>query len=243
MLFERLAPAARPLSAALRRSAERGYRIARNLGLGGINALASWLIVVPASAAAAYWALDWRPPWLAGVPGLAFDLLILDLWIYWWHRANHVVPFLWRFHLVHHLDEFLDATSALRFHAGEVLLSAIVRAGVIFVLDIPLASVVIFETLVAMFTMFHHSNVRLPPRLERLVSLLIVTPSIHWVHHHAIRRDTDSNYATVLSAWDRVFASRSPTSRTADMPIGVEAHHELPFFRLLVQPLRPDRGG
>ncbi|MDP9138316.1 MAG: sterol desaturase family protein, partial [Pseudomonadota bacterium] len=87
VLFERLAPAARPLSAALQRGSERGYRIVRNLGLGGINAIASWLVVVPASAAAAQWGLDWRPAWLMGAPGLAFDLLVLDLWIYWWHRA------------------------------------------------------------------------------------------------------------------------------------------------------------
>jgi sterol desaturase/sphingolipid hydroxylase (fatty acid hydroxylase superfamily) len=240
MLFERLAPAARPLSKALQAGAERGYRIAKNLGFGGLNAIVSWLIVVPASAVAAQWALDWRPAWLLGGAGLAVDLLLLDLWIYWWHRANHVVPFLWRFHVVHHLDEFLDATTALRFHAGEVLLSAFVRAGVIYVLDIDLTSVVAFETMIALSTMFHHSNVKLPARLERPLSWLIVTPSIHWVHHHALRRDTDSNYATVLSVWDRVFASRSPTARTPDMPIGVERQHDLPFLTLMAKPARPD---
>jgi sterol desaturase/sphingolipid hydroxylase (fatty acid hydroxylase superfamily) len=240
MACERLAPAARPLSALLQKSAARGWRIAKNLGFGGVNAVVSWLIVVPVSALAATWALDWRPAWLACMPGLVLDLFILDLWIYWWHRANHVVPFLWRFHMVHHLDEFLDATSALRFHAGEVVLSAAARAGVIYVLDIALASVFIFETLVAIFTMFHHSNVRLLERLERPLSLLIVTPSIHWVHHHAIRRDTDSNYSTVLSVWDRLFATRSSTVRTPDMPIGVERRYDLPFLRLIVQPAKGD---
>ncbi len=243
MLVERLAPAARPLAAGLRRQAQRTYRLARNLGLGAINAIVSWLIVVPVSAVAAHWALGWRPSLLAGNAGMVFDLLVLDLWIYWWHRANHEVPFLWRFHLVHHLDEFLDATSALRFHAGEVLLSAMARAGVIYVLAIPLTSVVIFETLLAVFTMFHHSNVKLPPRLEHVLSLVVVTPSIHWVHHHAVRSDTDSNYASVLSLWDKVFASRSPTSRTADMEIGVERRRDLPFLRLVAEPLREDRDG
>ena len=75
------------------------------------------------------------------------DLLLLDCWIYWWHRINHRLPLLWRFHEVHHLDEMLDTTSALRFHFGEVVLSSFVRAGLIFMLAMPLASVVVFEVL------------------------------------------------------------------------------------------------
>lgn len=243
LVCERLAPAARPLAAALQERWQRGFRLVRNLSLGLVNAVASWLVVVPVSAVAASWALEWRPPWLAGTPGLVLDLAVLDLWIYWWHRANHVVPFLWRFHVVHHLDEFLDATSALRFHAGEVVLSAAARAGVIYLMDVPLTSVVVFETLIALTTMFHHSNVRLPAPIEQPLSRLIVTPSIHWVHHHARREDTDSNYATVLSLWDRVFASHSPTQRTADMPIGVERQHDLPLLSLVVRPLREGNDG
>ena len=110
------------------------------------------------------------------------------LWIYWWHRANHELPFLWRFHAVHHYDELLDTSSAVRFHFGEVALSALARAGVIVLLDLPLASVVLFEGLVLMAAIFHHSDARLPPAIERPLSRVIVTPSIHWVHHHARRR-------------------------------------------------------
>lgn len=130
--------------------------------------------------------------------------MLLDGWIYWWHRANHEVRFLWRFHQVHHLDSFLDTTSALRFHAGEVLLSALVRGGVIFVVAVPFAHVVAFETLVVLAAIFHHSNVSLPDRLEQVLCLVIVTPSIHWVHHHASRADTDSNYSTVEATALRV---------------------------------------
>ena len=148
---------------------------------------------------------------MTGSAGLVFDLLVLDFWIYWWHRANHRVPFLWRFHEVHHLDQFLDVTTAVRFHLGEVLLSAIVRGAIIIILAVPSMSVVIFETALLLATMFHHSNMKLPAGLERALSWLVVTPSTHWVHHHALRRDTDSNYATVLSIWDKLFASRSPT--------------------------------
>jgi len=211
-------------------------RVAKNLALAGLNALLSPLIVVPVSAFAAAHALDWRPSWWSGWTGLALDILVLDLWIYWWHRANHEWGLLWRFHEVHHLDEFLDASSALRFHFGEVLISALARAAVILALGVPLLSVVVFETLLALNTMFHHSDIRLPARLERALAIAIVTPSIHWVHHHALRRDTDSNYASLLSLWDRLFASRSATHRTPDMPIGTEGLKDRGVAGLLARP-------
>lgn len=229
LVLERLVPAAKVIGGV--------RRMAKNLSLAGVNAVFSWAVVVPVSALAASHALGWRPDWWSGGTGLLLDLLLLDCWIYWWHRANHEWPFLWRFHEVHHLDEFLDASSALRFHFGEVLLSSLVRAGVIFLLGVPLLSVVVFETLLALSAMFHHSNVRLPPRLESALSRVIVTPSIHWVHHHAIRRDTDSNYAALLSVWDRLFRSRSATVRTPDMPIGTEGRSDRPLGSLLVRPL------
>lgn len=242
IVAERLWPAARPLPRAhLDRLSERLRRLGRNLSFGGVNAILSALIVIPLSAWAGGFSLDWRPSWWQGPFGLLGDLVILDAWIYWWHRANHRIPFLWRFHEVHHLDEFLDSTTAIRFHAGEVLLSALARVGVIFLLDVPLASVVSFEVLLAFATIFHHSNLRLPPALEKALSYVIVTPSIHWVHHHAIRGDTDSNYSTVLSVWDRAFASRSPNRREPDMPIGVEGGREAGLGRLFARPfmLRP----
>ena len=238
-VLERVFPAARPrFGAMVGRVAQPLMRVAKNLGFAGINAVISPLVVIPISAVAAQWSLGWRPEWFSGTGGLAFDLLLLDLWIYWWHRANHRVPFLWRFHEVHHLDQFLDVTSAVRFHLGEVLLSAVARAAVIFVFAIPLASVVAFETLLLLATMFHHSNLRLPAGFESLLSLIIVTPSIHWVHHHALRSDTDSNYSTILSIWDRLFASRSATRRTPYLEIGVEREHDRAFLSLIVRPFR-----
>lgn len=230
LIAERLYPAVRVR--------EELTRLGRNFGLAALNLILSPLIVVPISALAAQWAFDWRPLWWSGVPGLALDLLLLDLWIYVWHRVNHVLPFLWRFHAVHHLDEHLDASSALRFHFGEVLLSALVRAGVIFVLAIPLSSVVVFETLLLVFTIFHHSNLRIPAAVERAISLVIVTPSLHWVHHHAKRADTDSNYATLLSFWDLLFKSRSGTKRFPTMKIGVEGLADLPLLGLILRPFQ-----
>lgn len=212
------------------------WRLARNGGLWLLNVGLSWALVIPVSLWAATHTLDWRPAGWDGPVALIADLLILDLLIYWWHRANHEIPFLWRFHEVHHLDRFLDSTSAVRFHAGEVALSAMARAGVIMLLDVPIVSVLVFEALVLIAAIFHHSNIALPPRLERALSRIVVTPSIHWVHHHAVRRDTDSNYATILSLWDPLFRTRSATPRRLDMPIGVAGGRERRLVSLLLRP-------
>jgi sterol desaturase/sphingolipid hydroxylase (fatty acid hydroxylase superfamily) len=217
------------------------HRLARNFGLWLANLALSPLIVAPLSLWAASHALPWRPLWWGGTGGLMLDLVLLDLWIYWWHRANHEIPVLWRFHAMHHLDRVLDTTSALRFHFGEVLLSAVARAATIVLLDLPVVSVVVFEALVLGAAIFHHSNLALPPPIEAALSRIIVTPSIHWVHHHRVRRDTDANYSTVLSLWDRLFGSRSPQPRLAGMSIGVEGRDELGLRQLLIAPFRATR--
>ena len=242
-LAERLAPAAvRPVGRDRSGMAGGWPRVLRNLGLWLANVGLSPLVVLPLSFWAAGHHLGWRPEWWSGALGLALDLVLLDFLIYWWHRANHAVPFLWRFHEIHHLDHFLDTTSAVRFHFGEVLLSALARAVVIVLLDIPFTSVVVFEVVVLASALFHHSNVRLPSGLERALSRVIITPSIHWVHHHAVRADTDSNYGTLFSFWDPLFGSRSGTRRTPDMAIGVERTRERSLLDLVIRPFRAGRG-
>lgn len=243
LVLERLFAAAPPPPGA--RVPGPGWRrLASNGGLWLINGALSLAVVLPLTewAASAYPALGgWRPGWWSGLPGLLLDLLLLDLLIYWWHRANHVVGPLWRFHQVHHRDQFLDASSAVRFHFGEVTLSALARAAAMVALGLPLASVLVFEALVLVASIFHHSNVRLPPGLERALSLLVVTPSIHWVHHHALRADTDSNYGTLFSFWDRLFASRSAARRSPTMAIGVEGQTDQPLPALILLPFRRQR--
>ncbi|HYC03909.1 MAG TPA: sterol desaturase family protein [Azospirillaceae bacterium] len=234
--LERLAPAAVPPEEA------RGWRrLGRNAALWLGNSALSLAFVLPVSAWATSQGIGWRPGWWSGWTGLALDLLVLDCWIYWWHRAAHGVPMLWRFHRVHHLDRFLDTTTGVRFHAGEVALAALVRALVILAFGIPLASVLLFETLVLLAALFQHSNLRLPPRLERALSWVVVTPSLHWMHHHADRADTDSTYALGLSVWDRLFRSRAKGVRTADMELGIGRPDE-PLPRLLTEPFRDEPG-
>jgi sterol desaturase/sphingolipid hydroxylase (fatty acid hydroxylase superfamily) len=217
-------------------------RLARNLGLFSVNLLLSPLVVVPITAWANVHDLGLRPGWWGGWSGLVLDLVLLDLWIYWWHRANHEMPFLWRFHSVHHFDEMLDSTSALRFHFGEVMLSALVRVPVILLFGMPLESVLVFEAAVMVGAIFHHSDARLAPWLEAALARIVITPSIHWVHHHAIRADTDSNYGTIDSFWDPLFRSRSRTRRWSDMPIGTEGARDRPLLRLVTAPFERKRG-
>jgi sterol desaturase/sphingolipid hydroxylase (fatty acid hydroxylase superfamily) len=238
LVYERVRPAVdHPLLVRFRgASAAAWRRLVRNTGLFGINLLIGPLIVVPITAWAEQFTTGLRSGWLSGWGGLALDLVLLDFWIYWWHRANHEIPFLWRFHQVHHFDELLDSTTALRFHFGEVVLSALVRAVVIIVFDIPLSSVLLFEALVLISAIFHHSDARLPPGLEQALSRVIITPSIHWVHHHALRADTDSNYGTIFSFWDLLFRSRSRTRRFPTMPIGIEGRRDRPLLRLITTP-------
>jgi sterol desaturase/sphingolipid hydroxylase (fatty acid hydroxylase superfamily) len=225
-IAERARPAAaRPASEA---------RVLRNGALWATNAVMNPLLTLPIAAAAASFDLWSRPA--AGWPALLADLLVLDLWAWAWHLANHRVPALWRFHQVHHRDAFLDVTSAVRFHPGEVLISALARAPLIVALDVPLATIVLFDAMLTAAALFHHSNLRLPPRGEALLRLAVVTPSHHWVHHHARRADTDSNYGVLLTLWDRLFRTWSPTVRTKDMAIGAEGAPELPLERLALVP-------
>ncbi|MEO0392556.1 MAG: sterol desaturase family protein [Pseudomonadota bacterium] len=213
-------------------------RLLRNGLLWVGNMAISPLIILPITALAAAYSPIVRPEFLTGWGGVVIDILILDLAIYWWHRLNHEIPFLWRFHEVHHLDERLDTTSAVRFHFGEVIMSAFARAIPILALGIPLTTVVLFELLVLVSAIFQHSNISLPTKVERALSKVLITPSIHWVHHHAVRADTDSNYGTILSIWDPLFGSRSKTERTPEMPIGVQGLKDVPLTQLLWRPFR-----
>ena len=211
-------------------------RLTRNLALWLANTLMNPVLTAPIAVAAAAAPLWSRPAAWQAWWAPALDFLVLDLWIYAWHRANHEWPLLWRFHEIHHRDAFLDVSSGVRFHPGEVLISALARAPLIIALDLPLASVLAFDGLVTIAALFHHSNVRLPAGLEALLRQLVVTPSHHWVHHHAVRRDTDSNYGAVLTLWDRVLGTWSPTVRTPGMAIGAEGAPDLPLAALAARP-------
>jgi len=167
-----------------------------------------------------------------------FHLVIYDIFLYFWHRANHEIKFLWRFHHVHHLDETLDVSSGLRFHFGEVILSTLVRCAIIITFNITLVNLLLIEALVLISSAFHHSNIKLPKNFERILSYVIVTPSIHWVHHHKRQKETDSNYCAIFSFWDFLFGTKSNFKRYKGMPIGVEGDKEQPLNKLISRPLK-----
>ena len=185
--------------------------------------------------------LQWlgAPYWLAFL--LAF--LALDLVIYLQHRAFHAVPVLWRLHRMHHADLEFDASTGLRFHPVEIVLSMALKLAVVAALGAPAAAVLVFEIVLNATSLFNHGNVRLPERVDRVLRLVVVTPDMHRVHHSAVRRETDSNFGFNLPWWDRLFATyrAQPEAGHQAMTIGLEcfrSRRELWLDAMLLQPLR-----
>ncbi|MDA0833811.1 MAG: sterol desaturase family protein [Planctomycetota bacterium] len=147
-------------------------------------------------------------------------LVLLDGWMYLWHRANHRVPFLWRFHRMHHSDLQMDATTAIRFHLGEVGLSAALRCIVIPVLGITVWELVCYEILMQIVVQFHHANISIG-RFDRWLRLLIVTPDMHKMHHSRLQTETDSNYSSVFSFWDRLAGTWTMRPETRSIEFGL----------------------
>lgn len=188
---------------------EKLRHISRNLGLGLFNGLVIALLFSSLSALVIHWGesksfglLHWfnLPPWF----GTLVALLLFDLWMYLWHRANHQIPFLWRFHRMHHSDNQVDATTALRFHTGELILSSILRLAIIPLLGMSLSQLILYETLLQPIIIFHHSNVALPEKIDQIFRAIIVTPNMHRVHHSMVNQETNSNYSSIFSFWDRI---------------------------------------
>ena len=176
--------------------------------------------------------------------GAALAFLLLDLSFYYWHRANHLIPFLWRFHNVHHADPDLDVSTSFRFHFGEVALSALFRAVQIAVIGVSGWTYAVYELIFQLNTMFHHSNVRLPIRLERLLNLMLVTPRMHGIHHSQVKPETNSNYSVVFSWWDRLHRTVRLNVPQSCIDIGVPGYswpEDNHFRAMLALPFRRQR--
>jgi sterol desaturase/sphingolipid hydroxylase (fatty acid hydroxylase superfamily) len=130
--------------------------------------------------------------------------LFLDYTNYLWHRINHKIRFLWRFHAVHHSDKDLDLTTAFRFHFGEMIGSVFFRGACTFFSGATPLTVVVYEIAFEAATQFHHSNTRLPMWLDRFLNKLIVVPAMHGIHHSINRQETDTNFSVIFSIWDRL---------------------------------------
>lgn len=192
---------------------ERGKHALRNLFIGALNALMVSLLFAGLWLTAAVWADELRVGvmhWLQDLVGIPLwvhalgAILLLDFWTYLWHRINHMIPFFWRFHSVHHSDNKMDVTTASRFHIGEIFFSSLFRIPLIFLFGIYFWELVLYEILMFSVVQFHHANIGLPEKVDRILRTIIVTPNMHRVHHSNWQPETDSNFSSLFSIWDRL---------------------------------------
>ncbi len=133
--------------------------------------------------------------------------ILIDLFLYWWHRANHELSFLWRFHRFHHKDEKLNSTSAVRFHAVELILSYVVKFFLFSLLGLNVAAILLHAIVLFPVIVFHHSNVSISKSLDHAVRTVFVSPRMHRIHHSKDVSETNSNYGSVFPYWDHLFGS------------------------------------
>ena len=180
-----------------------------NLTFGGFNAFLVGFLFSSLTVFISQWSelnhfglLHWMnaSPLFSGC--IAF--ILFDVWMYVWHRINHRVPFFWAFHRMHHTDLSVDSTTAFRFHTGEIVLSSLMRLAVIPLIGINLNVLMLYEICLQPIIILHHSNLKIPENWDRAFRFLIVTPNMHRVHHSQIREETNSNYASIFSLWDRL---------------------------------------
>jgi sterol desaturase/sphingolipid hydroxylase (fatty acid hydroxylase superfamily) len=228
----------------------RGKRWPGNLGVVVVDTLLVRLIFPTAAVGIALFAeaRGWglfqalqTPYWIA-IPA---SVILLDLAIYLQHVLFHAVPVLWRLHRMHHADLEFDVTTGVRFHPIEIILSMVIKFGVIAALGAPAVAVLIFEVLLNATSMFNHGNVRLPQSIDRVLRWIVVTPEMHRVHHSIAPRETNSNFGFNLPWWDRLFGTYRPEPKAGHlgMTIGIEqfrAPRELRLDRMLLQPFRDD---
>ncbi len=226
---ERLSP--------LRRPTQPPSRILGNLALGAAS-----LAVVSGLEAPILHALAGRaerrrrglaqrlplPSWGCDLIGI----LLMDYTTYVWHALTHEVPLLWRLHLVHHVDLDLDASTALRFHALDMLVSIPWRAAQVALLGVSGRALRAWQAFFFLSVLFHHSNLRLPPRLDRRLSWLLTTPRMHTIHHSVVRGETNSNWSSGFSLWDRLHGSFRWDAAPREGGIGVPGYRDPAETRL-----------
>ncbi|MBA4147656.1 MAG: sterol desaturase family protein [Verrucomicrobia bacterium] len=217
--------------------------------LSGLVFVVAMLVVRPSSLSA----LDWSsaqhfgllhllrlPVWAEFIVGF----LLLDLSFYYWHLLNHKIPLLWRFHNVHHIDPALDVSTGFRFHFGEVFLSTLFRVAQVIIIGPALGMFLLYELVFQAGTLFHHSNLRLPIRLERWLNKLIVTPRMHGIHHSQVRPETNSNYGVVFPWWDRLHRTLGLNIPQSKIEIGVPGYSspdDNTLWRTMIMPFIKQR--
>jgi sterol desaturase/sphingolipid hydroxylase (fatty acid hydroxylase superfamily) len=242
LLYETLRPLRKQRESKLR-------RVARNLTAGGIALAVVTLLQTPLLVPVARWVSRrhfglFNRIELPRPVAIALVVVLLDYTLWIWHRLNHVVPFFWRFHLVHHVDRDMDASTAFRFHFGEQALSVGYRILQVAVLGADPLSLWIWQGLLSISIVFHHSNSRLPLRLERVLCRIVVTPRMHGIHHSNYRNEANGNWSSLLSAWDYLHGTVLLGVPQDSIEIGVPAYgrrEDVTIGQILVMPFRWQR--
>jgi sterol desaturase/sphingolipid hydroxylase (fatty acid hydroxylase superfamily) len=244
MVLETLAPRRR-----LVRST--GRRWLHTSGLWLVNSFLSRITLATSALAAAVLAADhaWGLiPMLALPATVAFvvGFVLLDFASYFKHRAFHMVPALWRFHVVHHSDAEMDVATCLRSHPGDVLIDGLMMVGVVILLGVPTDALLAQQLITTISNPLHHGNFVIAPWLEAVLRPALMTPDLHRVHHSAIERETNSNFGALFTCWDRLLGTyrAQPERGHETMEIGVEYFRDPAEDRLLsmlTQPLRQPR--
>jgi sterol desaturase/sphingolipid hydroxylase (fatty acid hydroxylase superfamily) len=215
-----------------------------NVGLWAVNATLLGVVCGGCACAASLWASG-RGIGLLNQGGVSLwaaipvSIIGLDLISYFWHRANHRVPFLWRFHQAHHSDAQYTVTTALRFHPGELLFALPVRLFGVAMLGVPVAGVIVFEVVFAFANFWEHGNINLTPKVEQAIGRVFITPALHRRHHSVESQLLDSNYGTILSVWDRLLRSFGGSTSSALIETGLpELGTSLGTLEILALPAR-----
>lgn len=253
-------PAALIVLFAVLRDVERSWplrhridRWARRLRINAAIALPALavlrLLTVPVAIAAAVWSDEHHfglarvvpgPPWVA----IVVAWLVLDYGAYLWHRLLHAVPWFWRFHRVHHSDVDVDVSTALRVHFGEVVLGLPVRALQVALSGATLEVALAYELCLAAMSVYHHSNLKLPRAVDRLLNKLIITPRAHGIHHSTVALHRNSNFSCTFNLWDRVHRTLRLDIRQDDLVMGLPQYRdaaELTVGCLLAMPFGRSR--
>ncbi len=221
----------------------------RNLVMAGIAAVTVHLVeapvVVPLARLATRrgWGLTARMTGRrSALARTLVTIVLLDYTLYLWHIIVHRVPWLWRFHLVHHVDLDLDATTGLRFHAGELAASVPWRAAQVVVIGATPGALALWQSLTVAAVLFHHSNTRLSDRTERWLSWVLATPRMHAIHHSVDPVQLQSNFSSGLGLWDRLHGTLRVDAAASDVIIGMPDHQDpqdVTLGRVLALPFRP----
>ncbi|WP_452600261.1 sterol desaturase family protein [Pontimicrobium sp. MEBiC01747] len=151
--------------------------------------------------------INWLPEmplWLYTILGI----LLLDfIGAYLAHYTEHKVSVLWRIHLVHHSDHKVDTTTGNRHHPLESIIRFIFTLIGVFIIGAPIAIIMLYQSLSIVFTQFTHANIKLPKKVDAVISYIFISPDVHKVHHHNVLPYTDSNYGNIFSIWDRLFGT------------------------------------